>query len=113
MQEVNRSAMIVTAKQPFWDWLVSIDSSDSRLTLDDVNREPVIYLIAECESDEDFAGWIDGHFDEIFQEQLTGWWTDERSWPKKRTLELFRNWFDCRLHSVVLDAVRSRLVHID
>jgi hypothetical protein len=84
MREVNRSAVIVTAKQPFLNWVRSMDTSDLTLTLDDMNEEPVIYLVPECESDEEFAAWIDNEFELIFQEQLAGWWTDVSTWPTGR-----------------------------
>jgi hypothetical protein len=78
MREVNRSSMIVTAKQPFLNWLVSIDAKDKRLSLGDVNGEPVIYLIAECESDEEFQEWLKGNYRTVFEEQLDGWWAGLR-----------------------------------
>ena len=102
-QEVNRSAMVVMAKQPFLKWLISVDPSNRDLTLDEVNDEPPVYLVPECESDEEFEEWLEKNFELIFQEQLGGWWTDEESWPKNRMFELFRKWFDCRLYSLVLD----------
>jgi hypothetical protein len=43
------------------------------------------------------------------QEQLDGWYTDESVWPKDRTLKVFQQWFECRLHSVVLDTGSGRL----
>ena len=101
MREVNRSALIMQAKQPFLAWLVSVDPSDSRLTLHDVNREPPIYLIAECESDEEFYDWLKRNLQRLFEEQLGGWWTIQSAWPKNRTFEIFQQWFECRLHSVV------------
>jgi hypothetical protein len=113
MWEVNRSALIVTAKHPFLEWVQAGDATSNDLTLSEINREPVIYLIPECESDEEFSEWLVDNFDEIFQEQLAGWWTDEKSWPKKRSLELFHEWFEWRLHSVVLDCGDEPLSEVE
>jgi len=77
MREVNRSAMTVTLKQPFLDWLVSVDAKDRRLGLDDLNREPVICLIAECESDDEFQEWLKRNYRAVFEEHLGSWWTDQ------------------------------------
>jgi hypothetical protein len=41
---LNRSAVIVTPKQPFLDWLHGVDPTSLDLTLDDVS-EPTIYLL--------------------------------------------------------------------
>jgi hypothetical protein len=46
---------------------------------------------------------LEQHCEIIFEEQLGGWWTDERSWPPNRGIEVFQEWFECRLHSMVLD----------
>jgi hypothetical protein len=103
MREVNRSAIVVTPKRPFLDWLHSVDLSSSELTLEDLREEPSVYLVPECESDEEFARWLQKMFPVIFEDQLAGWWTDEAAWPAHRTLDLFQEWFDCRFHSMVFD----------
>lgn len=50
MVAVNRSAIVVTPKQPFLDWLQSVDSTSSELASADLGLEPTIYLIPECET---------------------------------------------------------------
>jgi hypothetical protein len=35
--------------------------------------------------------------------------TDESDWPKVRDLKLFREWFDIKFHSLVLDLVDEPL----
>lgn len=102
-REVNRSVVILTAKQPFLEWLRSLDPSSKDLVLAEVNFEPIIYLIRECVADEEFGQWMEQNFDLLFAEQLGGWWQDERSWPANRTLDLFQQWFNCRFYSLVLD----------
>ena len=34
---------------------------------------------------------------------LEGWVTDEASWPKIRTLEMFGEWFEVQMSSIVED----------
>jgi len=50
---LNRSAIVVKPRQPFLDWLHSADPTSHRLTLRDLTREPTIYLIPECDTEED------------------------------------------------------------
>jgi hypothetical protein len=38
----NRSAIVVTPKQPFLDWLHATDPTSIELTLLDLSREPTI-----------------------------------------------------------------------
>lgn len=103
MREVNRSALVVVPKQPFLDWLQSVDPTSADLTLADLAEEPAIYLIGECESDQDFIGQLRKTYAVIFEEQLDGWWRDRAAWPRKRTFDTFCRWFDFGLHSVVFD----------
>ena len=111
MRELNRSAIVVTPKQPFLDWLHSADPSSSDLTLYDLGQEPTIYLVRESESDEDFADCLRETFPVIFEDQLAGWWTDQSAWPPNRTLDTFQAWFDCQFHSMVLDLHHEPLIH--
>ena len=89
LREVNRSAIAVTPKQPFLHWLHSVDRSSSGLKLHDLSREPTIYLVRECESDQEFADCLGQIFPVIFEDQLQGWWTDQSVWPLDRTLDTF------------------------
>ena len=103
MREVNRSAIVVIPKQPFLDWLRSVDPTSAGLSLSDLEDEPTVYLVKECESDEDFSVRLQQIAPAIFADQLDGWWRVQSDWPARRTIRKFRHWFDCRFHSVVLD----------
>jgi hypothetical protein len=47
MDAINRSAVIVMPAQPFLDWLHQADPTSAELTLEDLRREPTIYLLPE------------------------------------------------------------------
>ena len=51
----SRSAIVVKPKQAFLDRLHAADPSSRDLTLLDLVREPTIYLIPECDRDDDLA----------------------------------------------------------
>src|SRR2546425_2139036 len=72
MNELNRSAIVVTPKQPFLDWLHSVDPTGSELTMQDLGLEPQVYLIRECETEEDFAACLQKVFPVIFADQVQG-----------------------------------------
>ena len=76
--EIKRSALIATVKQPCIDWLHAADPTSQPIGLSDVNHEPTVYLVPGFESKEDFVEWLEQHCEMIFEEQLSGWWTDER-----------------------------------
>ena len=76
MDTLNRSAIAVKPKQPFLDWLHAADPTSHEITSPDVCREPTIYLIPECDTDEELADVLRELCVEIFEEQLAGWYRD-------------------------------------
>jgi hypothetical protein len=50
---LNRSAIVVKPRQPFLDWLHTADPTGRNLSLAEVVQEPTIYLIPECDTEED------------------------------------------------------------
>jgi hypothetical protein len=55
------------------------------------------------QADQDRDALLGEFSDEIFEEQLRGWWTDETTYPANRTLQKFQEWFDVEFHSMVFD----------
>ena len=41
--------------------------------------------------------------EEIFEEQLAGWYTGASTWPPDRSYRAFRQWFDYQYHSMLVD----------
>lgn len=104
---VNRSAVVLTAKQAFLGWINSCPDSDPPLKLDDLNNEPTIYLIPEQEVNPD--AWLEENSSILFEEELGGWYTDETRWPKDRSYAEFRRFFDIRFSSLVVDTISEPL----
>jgi hypothetical protein len=105
MPNVNRSAIILKARKPLVDWVNDVDPADNAvpISLHDAQREPTVYLIPDCDSDEAAAEWVKAAFDWLFERELWGWYTDETLWPRNRTYEMFCRWFDYSVHSIVED----------
>ena len=61
------------------------------LTLGEVNQEATVYLV-EVEDEDELAGWLARHYEELFEEELRGWYTDPKLWPRDRSLELLGEW---------------------
>src|ERR1035437_9703716 len=79
----SRSAIVVKPRQPFLDWLHTADPTSHRLTLRELAREPTIYLIPECDTEEDVREVLEELCEEIFVAQLAGVFRDEESWPRR------------------------------
>lgn len=100
---INRNAILVKPKQPFWDWLKTTDSSFEQPT----PTEHVIYLIAEKESNKATSSWLKKNFDQIFSSELAGWVKIKSVWPKKRTYQMFNDFFEVEYHSMLMDLEKS------
>lgn len=105
---LNRSAVFVVPKQPFLDWLRGADPTSLTLTLEDVS-DPTIYLLPDCEDDDELEAHVRNFSNAIFEDQLDAWYRDRRKWPKDRDFGTFCLWFEYRAHSMLLDLCKSPL----
>jgi hypothetical protein len=55
--------------------------------------------------DQDQPGkrWIQRSWKVLFEQMLEDWYTDPALWPRNRTIKMFREWCEIRIHSIVLD----------
>jgi len=111
MDTLNRSAIVVKPQQRFLDWLHAADPTSHGITLFDVGREPTIYLIPECDTDEELAGVLRELCEVIFEEQLAGWYRDTSAWPRDRSFKVFCQWFEYQHHSMLVDLCDEPLIH--
>ena len=88
---LNRSAVAVRPKQPFLDWVNSVES-DSSVTADDLQK--TLYLVPDYENPEDAEKVLKRVYDDIFCRELRGWYTLESLWPQDRSLRVFKQWFE-------------------
>jgi len=102
MIAINRTAIVVSPGQPFLDWLHRADPTSGGLRLEDLRREPTIYLLPECENKEEVRESLEEMCSEIFEEQLNGWYHVPASWPSRRDLNAFDRWFEWRVCSVIV-----------
>ena len=104
MPGVNRSVMVVKPKQPFLEWLNSLDNDDEmNLTLEELQIDSTAYLVPEFETSEDQAEIVVWSHKYVFEEELMAWYTFEEEWPPIRDLDTFLEWFEVDFHSTVVD----------
>ena len=111
MDVINRSAVIVMPAEPFLDWLHRADSTSSELKLEDLRREPTVYLLPEYDTEPEALDHLREVCGEIFEEQLNGWYRLPSTWPVDRSFETFNQWFEYRFHSMLVDLCEDRLEH--
>lgn len=103
MYEVNRSVFIVVPREPFWQWLSNLPHSDlGDLTLAELQQDANSYLVPACQNIDEVWDEIEAHTETIFAAELADWCDDESYWPDL-TAELFNEWFNVQISSIVTD----------
>jgi hypothetical protein len=97
---LNRAALIDTPAQAFIDWALSLDDSGMA---PDVDGEKTIYLVPGFGYDDEAEQVLKRVYMRVFEAELYAWHTIQAAWPKRRTLAMFREWFQVEMHSLVLD----------
>jgi hypothetical protein len=114
MNDINRSMMVVRPKQPFLDWILSVDDEPGNLDLKYLRGECTAYLVPDYANDDEQPIIIEWCWDVVFEQELFSWFTDETLWPTDRTQVMFLEWFDIEFHSLVFDLVEDLpLEHIE
>ena len=106
---INRAALIVRPKQPYVDWANSVDDDGPRAILQELRTDPSIYLVETIDLLEAVDLLIDDTWEWIFREQLNGWMRDPDLWPDRLTREMFLEWFDCELSTMIWDVLKTRI----
>jgi hypothetical protein len=73
------------------------------LSLEDLRREPTVYLLPEGENEEEAREYLEEVCGQIFEEQLDNWYRLPSAWPNRRDLGAFDRWFEWSFHSKVVD----------
>ena len=102
MQTINRIAAVVRPKEPYFEWIKSLDGSCPR------SEFGTVYLLRESDN---LEASLKSSFGAIFAEQLASWDQRESSWPRKRSYGVFQKWFDVELIDMVFDACEGEIVH--
>ena len=102
---INRSAVIIDPKKPFWDCVNSIEPGLESDLMPDLMKEGTIYLLPEFDDPSGTDDCLRKIYNDIFENELMAWFTDESLWPKDRSWDKFREWFDYRIHEIVWDTV--------
>jgi hypothetical protein len=109
MQSINRTAVVIKPKEPFVDWLNSIPDEKVNFTLERISEDNITFLIPQYDNPEDSKNYIRKRFKQIFEWELWGWIVTKELWPKKRTWNMFQEWFDIEINSEVFDLVDGEI----
>ena len=102
MDDADCAVRVIGPKQPYLDWIRSVENPPPQVTLETLRRDRVAYIIPPVESAEDETRAIRRCHARVFEDELRSWYLDESTWPKRRGLQTFMKWFDVTIHPVVV-----------
>lgn len=106
---VKRSALLLTPKKPFFDWLSNIDPIDPGLK---DTLESSVYLLPDFEEKQQMEKWLTVNFDQLFCDQLNNWYIDDSLWVQNRTFNMFQEWFHYSMHIMIWDTLEEPIEKI-
>ncbi len=103
MHYINRSLAIIKPKRPFITWANSLPDADREFSPEAFLRDCTALLINEYETKREAKAHINEIWEDIFDDELYAWSTNEAWWPLHRTQKMFWQWFEVEFHSMVYD----------
>lgn len=105
LPSIDKVAVFVRPKQPFIDWINNVDPEDP-LTVNDF-FDGNTYLLDAEEYDivdgDDIELLLVENYAEIFENELLNMWTNTDDWPEKISPDMFKEWFEYHVSSMVYD----------
>jgi hypothetical protein len=108
MKDLNRSVLFILPNERYLNWIRTL-SGCSQLTLEELQQEGSAYLVDDALHGRDAEKLIRKHWREVFEHELWGWSTVRKEWPKKRSLKMFREFFDVGFSSFCLDLADGKI----
>jgi hypothetical protein len=79
------------------------DPTSAQLTVNDLSKQAKIDLLGPNDTEEEARQHLQRRRQEIFEEQLGGWYRVPTAWPVDRSFKTFKYWFEHHFHSVLID----------
>ena len=110
--------LVVTPAEPLVAWVRSLGPDAPEVaerglefTIQEAQAyNRTAYLVPVGEDAHDVEAWVEENFDLIFEQELHAFTPNRRRWPRKRTVDVFLEWFDLELLDSPIDLVDAPLV---
>ncbi len=101
LKTINRSAISITPKQPYIDWANSFKDGGAGYDPDLLIGTTI--LMPDDYDEFNYGKFIKKHYKKLFEEQLESWMKNPEMWPNKRSLKIFKEWFEIIPSDMILD----------
>lgn len=97
---INRQAITVTRKEPFYAWL---KNNKQVVPPDVLSAKPIVYLVEEKDNDKETTKWLKNNFDKIFLNELMILNIHPDHITGQRTYRMFTGFFEIKHYDTVYD----------
>ena len=114
MRLLNRSILVLQAKQAYFDWIISLElaSEEKPQDLLALQLQTAVYCVDEITSQEALDSMVALNWSALLRNEIEGWdeFMDESPILSKNT---FDNFFDVQIKLVALDTSEQPLMRTD
>ncbi|MHC4831619.1 MAG: hypothetical protein ACYTFT_14895 [Planctomycetota bacterium] len=104
MEMINRAAIVLRPRQPYLEWSKKDDETGvAESAFESMHEDPTVFLLPEYEDPDSEGDVLRKYWPVLFAAMLEGRLRDESMWPQDRTLQMFQDWFEVPMSSVVRD----------
>ncbi len=115
LPSINRSALIITAKQGFFNKLAEISGEEAmKEEKPESFDESTVYLIpVDLFDDEAVWEYLENNYMPILKCEIESWYNLPLEWAEKVTFKQFKSWFTISYQSMVHDTLDNELDYDD
>ena len=110
---INRNAIVLSPKQPFYDWLNEVFPEDEFSEENNIDGAYIYLIDNNIENALELKKWLRKKFDKFFTRTLEDWLSNKKEWPQKRNFKMFNEWFHVSWSTSVFDLEESPVLKHD
>jgi len=103
MFEVDRIVAIIRPTAALLDFLKNLPKPMDSGVLKNVEKDCTVLLIPSFDGPKQAQAYIDQIYLSIFEAEFSSWGIPKNAWPKERSLEIFKTFYQVDFHSMVYD----------
>jgi hypothetical protein len=105
---INRFILVAEPTNGLLEWARKFPDEDPALTLGELQEDSSAYLIPHTDPD----SWLEQNYMRIFRLELDAWSVDHSCWPKDLSFKTFKEFFNVRFCSIVIDMAEGLIKRI-
>jgi hypothetical protein len=108
MKTIKQTAITIRPKQPYIDLANSFDDGEK---YDPDKRHATTILISEEHDEFNYEIYLKKIYKILFEEELESWMDNPDDWPKIKSFQIFKDWFEIIFSDMIWDYGTGDIEH--